>query len=342
MQLITGGSGFFGTNLALKLLEKGEEVTIFDIAEPVPELKGRVKFIRGNVLDYHNVLQACVGVDTVFHTVALVPLSKAGKRFDEVNVQGTEHVCLAAKIAKVRKFVHISSSAVYDISTMPITESSPTKPFTQYGKAKLRGEQAAVNSLKSDVDYIIIRPRTILGNYRGGIFQMLYEWVYEGRNIPLIGDGKNLFQLISADDLAEACYSATQSPSCNGEIINIGNDDYGTLGQLYEDLIRYAGRESHVNFINATIVRNLLRWLDKLGLSPLADWHYLTMDKPFYFDTAKAKKLLKWHPQDSNVKMVCESYDWYVKHRKEIVNHKGTTHRLSPKQGVLALWRWFA
>lgn len=74
-----------------------------------------------------------------------------------------------------------------------------------------------------------------------------------------------------------------------------------------------------------------------MKLSPLADWHYMTIDKPFYFDITKAKKILKWKPKDSNKDMIIKSYDWYVAHREEVNSIKGTTHRVSPKQKLLLL-----
>ena len=338
--LITGGSGFFGTNLTRTLLEKGEEVVIYDIVEPVPELKNDVEYIKGDILNYETIKKACKGIDTIYHTAALVPISKAGKRFSDINVKGTENAARASIANGVCRFIHISSSAVYDLETMPVTEKSKINPVGDYGRAKFRGEGAVRNVYTNILDpnfnnFTIIRPRTIVGLNRAGIFQILYNWIYHNKTVYIMGDGDNLFQLISANDLSEACYAASKSEKALGEVINIGNDNYNSLNTLIMDLIDYAGSSSKMKHVNANLTKNVLRFLDKLKLSPFAEWHYTTIYKSFYFDTTKAKKLLDWEPKDSNTDMMKNSYDWYIKNRKELEQHEGTTHRLSPKQGVL-------
>ena len=335
--LITGGSGFFGTNLAKKLLEKCEEVIIYDLVEPSEEIANKVEFIRGDILDRKKMKESLKNVDFVYHTAALVPLSKAGKKFMIVNAEGTRSVVEAALDKGVKKFVHISSSAVYAIDKMPITEESPVRPFTQYGKAKYAAELVVMEYMNKGLDAVIIRPRTIVDENRAGIFQILFDWVYEGRTIYVVGDGNNLFQLISASDLSEACYLAAKTKKSSGKIINIGNEEYGTINDLILYLISYAKSRSRIKHINAFFAVNLLRILDILDLSPLADWHYLTLDKPFYFDISLAKKLLNWKPKDSNNEMIRRSYDWYVANKHEVDAKKGTTHRTSPKQKILGL-----
>lgn len=337
MNLITGGSGFLGTALTKKLLEKGEDVRIYDLVEPVPELRGEVEFIKGDILDRGRLGDACKGVDVVYHTAALVPLSKAGKRFKDVNVEGTRNIVEVSLKSGVDRFIHISSSAVYDLSKMPITEESPIKPVGAYGSAKYEAELVVREGQKKGLNSVIIRPRTIVGEYRAGIFQILYDWVYDGKTIYTLGDGSNLFQLISESDLCEACYAASKTEKSSGEVINIGTEEFGTLNELLQDLIKHAGTGSKIKHINATFARSLLRVLDKMRLSPLADWHYLTLDKPFYFDITKAKRILNWKPKDSNRDMLIKSYDWYVEHRDEINSMKGTTHRVSPRQRLLAV-----
>ena len=331
--LITGGSGFFGTNLAFYLLSKKRKVRIYDLIEPIPELLNKVEFIKGDINDYKTMNSVCENVDTVYHTVAKVPLSKAGERFRHVNVDGTFSICFVSIINKVRKFIHISSSAIYDLNEMPITEESKIKPLGDYGKSKLDGEELVK---ASTLNWTIIRPRTILGPYRAGVFQLLFERVYNNQRIPIIGSGQNLFQLISARDLSEACFLASKRNSASNTIINIGNEDYGTFQELVEDLIEHADSKSKLIHINPGLAKITLRILDKLNLSPLADWHYKTIDKPFYFDISKAKRLLKWKPKDSNKDMIIDSYNWWIKHR----NLKtGTTHRTRPDKKLLKLFR---
>ena len=335
--LITGGSGFLGTNLTKVLLGKGEDVKIYDLVKPVPELSKNIEFIRGDILDSEKINEACKDVDFVYHIAALVPLSKAGRRFNKVNVKGTDNVAEASFKNNVEKFIHVSSSAVYDLGKMPVTEESPIKPIDDYAKSKYEAELVINKWEERGLKGVAIRPRTIVDENRAGIFQILYDWVYSGKTIYVLGSGKNLFQMISASDLCEAFYAAAKSKKSTGEVINIGNDKYGTMNELIEDLIKHAGTSSKIKHVNAFFARNMLKSLDKMKLSPLSELHYLTLDKSFYFDTTKAKKILKWKPKDSNGDMIKRSYDWYVEHKEEVDSQKGTTHRSSPKQKLLLL-----
>lgn len=338
--LITGGSGFLGTNLTRKLIEKGEKnIRILDIVEPIDELKNKVDFVKQSILEKDKISDVFRGVDIVIHAAALVPLTKAGKGFNAVNVEGTRNIMEAAKKHNVKKVVHISSSSVYDLNheTMPMTEESKIDPIGEYGKAKYEGEKVVHKFMENGLNCAIIRPRTIVGLNRAGIFQILYEWISEDKTIYVIGDGQNKFQLVSESDLCEAIYLAAVKPESSGEIFNIGNDDYGTFDDLINDVINHAKSKSRIKHINAWAARNSLRLLDKMNLSPLADWHYLTIDKSFYFDTTKAKKLLGWEPKDSNTDMVIKNYEWYIKHIEETHSKNASVHRGSPKQKILGL-----
>ena len=69
------------------------------------------------------------------------------------------------------------------------------------------------------------------------------------------------------------------------------------------------------------------------------DWQYKVADKPFYFDISKAQRLLGWQPQDSNVKMFTDSYDWYTNNFTDSVSAYGSTHRQAVRQRALRLLR---
>src|SRR4051812_2821341 len=131
--LITGGSGYFGTELAEQALAPGDAGRIFDLNPPRPTL-APAEFVAGGVRGRAAVRHACDGIDIVFHNVAQVPLAKDRALFDAVNVGGTANVLVAASDARVRKVVHTSSSAVFGIPEHnPVTEDSPCHPLEAYG-----------------------------------------------------------------------------------------------------------------------------------------------------------------------------------------------------------------
>lgn len=330
MYLITGGSGFFGTHLAKYLLDAGEKVRILDLVPPPPE-DARAEFSPGDILDEKSLRQAISGVDVVVHNAALVPITRAGNRFYEVNVKGTERVIAAAKAAGVKKIIYISSSSVYGAHDGSIGETTPQNPIDDYGKSKAEGEKICRRE-KEFIDISIVRPRTILGEGRMGILGLLFDWVKNNRPVYILGSGDNRFQLISARDLASAVFAVSKkSPA--GEDYNIGTDKFGTLKGDLREFIKKAGSRSGFRHVPSGLARAVLPVLDALRLAPLVRYHYNVADKNVYFDISKAKRLLGWQPEDSNVDMLSAAYNWFVSSGAR----GGSVHGRPVKQGIL----WF-
>jgi nucleoside-diphosphate-sugar epimerase len=123
-----------------------------------------------------------------------VPLAKDKALFWSVNRDGMETVLDAALEAGVAKLIYTSSSAVFGVpASNPVTEDTVPSPAEDYGRAKLDGERLCRDFAQRGLDVTIIRPRTILGSGRLGIFQILFEWIYQGDNIPILGKGDNLY-----------------------------------------------------------------------------------------------------------------------------------------------------
>lgn len=339
--LITGGSGFLGSLIAKRLVAIGERVRTMDIRDD-PQRPEIIEFVLGDVCDSSAVCSAMEGIDVVHHVAARVPLTKSGKKFAEVNVEGSRNVAVEAAKVGVQVLVHMSSSAVYGApSETPIRTDTPTRPVEIYGKAKLQAEQVVRQVCnKNNLSLIIIRPRTILGEGRLGIFQILFEWIRDNKDVYVIGDGNQLFQFIHAHDLIDA-YMLVLRAEREG-IYNIGAIEFGTLREALENLIRYAGSSSRVKSLSVSFTINVLRILDILHLSPLAPWHYLTYHKPFHFDVTPLLEF-GWNPKYSNDNMLKESYDWFI-NATEIggADSPVSVHRKSVNQKVLRLLKYFS
>jgi nucleoside-diphosphate-sugar epimerase len=336
--LVTGGSGFLGRAIAQELCQRGETVKILDIWRD-DDLPSDIEYIECDIRDRDGVERAMRGIDLVHHNVALVPLTKAGQRFWSVNVEGAQVAATAAIAAGVGGFVHMSSSAVFGNPVCPITEATPLQPVEIYGRAKLAGEQAVrAACTTAGLPLVVVRPRTILGAGRLGIFQILFEWIREGRNVYTIGDGRIDFQFVQAQDLLEAYLLAMTQPGT----YNIGTDRYGTLRQALENLIAHAGSTSRVKALPVGLTIGTLRLLDLLGLSPLAPWHYLTYHKPFYFDLTPLRRL-GWRARYSNDEMLRESYDWFCEHYERLRAEKARSpHRRPVQEKLLGLLKQFS
>jgi len=337
--LITGGSGFFGTALTRGLLEKGYKVKILDREVlGCADIMSHVEFVQGDIRDQERARAAVNGADIVFHNAAILPISRSHKRiFWEVNVEGTRAILEAALLRQVKKVIFISSSAPYGIPVaIPITELTPFNPVCDYGRSKIAAEMLCHEYRAKGLDIVILRPRTLVGKGRLGLFQVLFSWIADHKHIYLIGPGNNLFSFLSEKDFVKACI-ATIEIDCRNNDFNLGTDKFCTVKEDLENLIRFVGSSSQVVALPASAVKLALRMLDMLNVVPFTPWHYKTCDQVFYFDITKAQKILGWFPEVSNFEMLKDGYNDYVFRRSNIDSDFGITHTKSVRQKILKI-----
>ncbi|MBR9680806.1 MAG: NAD(P)-dependent oxidoreductase [Candidatus Altiarchaeota archaeon] len=338
--LVTGASGFLGYHVCKFLIDNKVEVVATDINDfPFDDLKDKVKFHKGDITDAKFLRKITKGIDIVMHGAAALPRSKKDVIW-AVNFGGTKNVLKEANKNKVKRVIFISTTAVYGIpKEHPIYETAPLPGVGPYGDSKVESEKLCAQ-YRDRMIVSIIRPKTFVGSVRLGIFSVLFDWVYRGKKLPVIGNGKNQYQLLDVDDLANAIWilSKTSEEKANG-VYNVGAKDFGTINDHMQKLIDYRKKGKLVHFPSWT-VKTPLRILDKLGLSPLYAWAYETLDKDHFVSIDKMQNL-GWEPKFSSEQTLLESYKWYEKHRKEIINKKGTTHTVQWNQGILGLIRKF-
>jgi len=334
--LVTGGSGYFGSELATQAIANGDKVRVLDL-NPPSSIDRFVEYVPGDVRDRSIVDTACEGVDVVFHNVAQVPLAKDRHLFDSVNVVGTANVLAAARDAKVSKVVHTSSSAVFGVPERnPVDESTPCRPVEAYGHAKVRAEQLCHEAARSGLDVTIIRPRTILGHGRLGIFAVLFDFVAAGAPVYVLGRGDNRYQLVHVDDLADACLRAADRPGPT--TYNIGAAEFGTMRETLQALVDHAGTGSRVRSLPTAPAKVAMSALARAGLAPFAPYHWLLYGESLYFDVTKARSELGWEPTRSNAEMVIESYDRYLANRDQ-QQVLGSHHQSPVRLGLLKVLR---
>jgi nucleoside-diphosphate-sugar epimerase len=339
VSLVAGGSGYFGSLLVRRLRQDGGRVRIFDLNDADDQAED-VEFIRGDIRDPEACRRACAGAMTVYHCVAQVPLARDSTLFWSVNRDGTRHLLNAARAEGVRKVIYTSSSAVFGVPReVPITRETVPTPAEDYGAAKLAAEEICREFAADGLDVSIIRPRTIMGHGRLGIMQIVFEWIYQGRNVFVLGRGDNLYQFVHSDDLAEACLLAARRPGF--AVYNIGAERFGTMRETLESLVRHAGTGSRVRSLPSGTAIVGMKLSTRLGLSPLAAYHWLVYGQDVYFDLTAAREELGWRPAWGNAEMFAQSYDWYTAHRETILAEKGRSpHRSAVKEGILKALRW--
>jgi nucleoside-diphosphate-sugar epimerase len=333
--LVTGGSGYFGTVVAEQAIARGDEVRVLDLNPPAVAT-GHVEYVQGDVRDIATVRTACDGVDVVLHNVAQVPLARDRELFDSVNVVGTANVLVAARDARVAKVVHTSSSAIFGIpESNPVSETTTPKPLEAYGRAKLRAEQLCHEAVAAGLDVTIVRPRTILGHGRLGIFAVLFDFVAEGAPVYVLGSGENRYQLVHADDLADACLRA--GDRSGPTTYNVGALEFGTMRETIQALVDHAGTGSVVRSLPTGPAKLAMRGLATAGLAPFAPYHWLLYAESLFFDVTKARTELGWEPRHSNTSMLIESYEWYLAHRDAL--GAGSHHQSPVRLGLLKVLR---
>ena len=131
--LVTGGSGYVGSSIIKRLHQLGEKVISLDILQSDNKING-VEYIKGSILNVNLLDKIISKVDYIHHNAALVPLTKSGAFFREVNVGGTKNILNLSLKHKVKHLCHMSSSAVFGLPTeLPLTNSSYRIPVEIYG-----------------------------------------------------------------------------------------------------------------------------------------------------------------------------------------------------------------
>lgn len=340
---ITGISGFLSINLVRTLLDKGyTNISGIDLVDfDYPE-RDRIRFLQGDIRHRDEVKAIIQGADVVIHTAAALPLYTPEEIFS-TDVEGTRILLEEALNAGARRFIHISSTAVYGVPDHhPIYENDAMIGVGPYGKAKIQAEEVCLEFRQKGMCVPIIRPKSFVGPERLGVFAIFYEWASEGKNFPMIGSGNNRYQLLDVADLCEAIYLCmTLDEAVANDTFNIGAAEFTTMRKDYQAVLDAAGFGKRIIGFPAGPVVMTLRLLEKLKLSPLYPWIYETAFKDSFVSIQKAMDKLGWSPGYSNRDALVRNYRWYLEHRDQYRNMTGITHRAPWKQKALKLVKIF-
>ena len=339
--LVTGGAGFLGINLCRALLTRGAVVRSIDIAPfDYPE-RHSVDMHRADIRDAAAVDRAMRDVDIVVHCAAALPRSSAADILS-TNVTGTRIVLDSAVRHGVGRFVFISSTSVYGIPDhQPVVESDPLRGVGPYGEAKVEGEQLCVEFRRVGLCVPILRPKTFVGPERLGVFELLYDWAYSGKNFPVLGAGDNLYQLLDVEDLCALILScATSDRSIVNDTFNVGAQIFCTMRENVQAVLDRAGHGKRAIALPAAPSIALLGVLERLHVSPLYPWIYRTAAHDSVVSIEHVQRRLGFAPRHSNQAALVRNYEWYVAHRTEYLHKTGHTHRVPWKKGALRIAKW--
>ncbi len=341
--LVTGGSGFLGINLIRHLLDKGvTDIRSIDLVPfDYPE-RGRVGAVVGDIRDREALRRVMEGVTWVVHTAAALPLYSEHDIMT-TDVDGTRNVLEAAKEAGAERVVMISSTAVYGIPDHhPLLETDRRVGVGPYGRAKIMAEDVCFEFRERGLCVPVIRPKSFVGPERLGVFALFYDWAHTGHGFPMIGSGRNRYQLLDVEDLCGAIWQAlTLERERVNDTFNIGAKVYTTMREDWQAVLDEAGYGKRIRGFPAAPMIWALRFLELLRLSPLYKWVYETACEDSYVSIEKAERQLGYAPVFSNRQALVRNYRWYVAHLDSFKNASGVSHRVPWKQGVLRLVKRF-
>jgi nucleoside-diphosphate-sugar epimerase len=338
---ITGGAGFLGINLVRHLLGRGHTVCSLDLVEFAYPERDRVQALTGDirrVADVERALASFGPDDVVVHTAAALPLYSPAD-IHSTDVDGTRVVLEAAFKKGLRRLVHISSTAVYGIPDHhPLLEDDRLDGVGPYGQAKIAAEAVCLEYRQKGMCVPILRPKSFVGPERLGVFALFYDWAKDGKNFPLLGNGRNRYQLLDVEDLCEATYLAATLPIDRAnDTFNIGASQFTTMREDFAAVLDEAGYGKKLVPLPAAPAIALLRLLERLGLSPLYKWVYETAAKDSFVSIDKAALKLGFTPRYSNRQALVRNYRWYLENLHRFQHDSGITHRVPWKQGALKL-----
>lgn len=215
--LITGASGFIGSNLRDALLAAGADVVAIRRPSSPPPKKGRSIVAEYDDVPRLTALMREEKPDWVFH-VAGATNGVTYEDFQRANVMPTRNL-LAALLEghrDVKRFVHVSSLSSYGPAQKdrPLVETEPRRPIEHYGKSKLEAEQV-VEAVGDSLPWTIIRPSGVYGP-RDAEFGILFREIARGRNI-FFGNRDRWFSLVYVDDCVRAIVECALSDAARGK-----------------------------------------------------------------------------------------------------------------------------
>ena len=275
--LITGGTGFVGSRLALRLARSGVRVRVMGLVRRDDEIANADELNAAGV----EVIDRCVTTiedgDPIFTDIALVfhlaaiqhEINLPDERFHAVNVEGTAKLLSAAASARINRLVHVSTIGIWGERQGELDEDVTPSPDTIYGRTKLAAE-VVVNEFRGDLETVIIRLGEIYGPGDMRLLK-LFKMAQTGKSL-IIGEGRNRHHPIFIDDAIDALLRAASLPAANGETFVLAGNDILTSRQMIYHIAEAINSGHKVRYIPLTPMLALATAMElilrPLGIQP--------------------------------------------------------------------------
>jgi len=262
--LVTGGAGFIGSNIAERLLKAGSRVRIIDNfmtgkRENIEPFLSDIELIEGDIRNMKDVKKAVAGVDYILHQAAMrsVPKSVDNPALtNEINVEGTLNVLVAAKEAKVKRLVYASSSSVYgECEVFPEREDFVPRPISPYAVSKLAGEHYAYTFSKTygletaSLRYFnVFGPRQNPESKYSTVIPAFVTRMMAGKAPTVEGSGTQTRDFTYVDNVVQANLVAAKADGASGEVFNIACGNSFSVLDIVKELNKFLGSDIKPDF----------------------------------------------------------------------------------------------
>jgi dihydroflavonol-4-reductase len=317
--LVTGGTGFIGSNIALRLVERRWDVVILERpgASRILLEEGPFEFVTGDVLEPESLIPAMRGIDVLFHAAGVVDYWNQGvNRMYQVNVDGTRNVMQAALAARLEKIVHVSSAATMGIHPNEVVDETyefNVKPEKfVYGDSKYQAELIVGEFVKKGLPAVIVNPTTVIGprDIRMVSSGMVVE-VAKHCVPPLIPPGG--INVIPICDAAQGVIEAAEKGKVSERYILAG--DNMTHLQLYSTIANVVGCGKKMKPMPRWQVSLIAGLTDVLqpqtsGPVPLTGARLRLESQTLYYDGSKSRALFSMPHTPLRV-TIGRTFEWY-------------------------------
>jgi 2-alkyl-3-oxoalkanoate reductase len=322
--LVTGGTGFTGSHLVRRLLEKGHKVSVIDNQKGLfyDDLGASGADIEvGSITDKALVEKMVKGREVVYHLAAAFrQLNVPEQHYWHVNVEGTRQLLDAAHRFRVRKFIYCSTQGVHGhIKNPPGNEQSPIAPEDYYQLTKYEGEKVVREYVDKGLDAVTLRPTAIYGPGDPERFLMLFRMA-KRESFLMFGNGQTFYHPVYIDNLVDAFMLAAETEGIRGQTYIVADEHYYSLNDLVQHVAKSMGvsvRIRHFPFWPLWTAALACEMACKpLRLTPpifrrRVDW--FRQVRAFSID--KAKKELGYRPKVDLATGLNRTAKWYVDHR---------------------------
>jgi nucleoside-diphosphate-sugar epimerase len=245
--LVTGGAGFIGSHLVEALVRRGCHVRVLDNLSTgkrsnLAPFDG-VEFIEGDCADLEVAMRAAQGMDYVLHQAAIASVPRSVHdpvTSHRANVDATLHMLVAARDARVKRFVYAGSSSAYgNTLALPTREDTPTAPLSPYALQKLVGEQyCAMFTTLYGLETVTTRyfnvfgPRQDPASPYSGVIALFATALLHGETPVIYGDGEQTRDFTYVANVVDGVLKACEAPGAAGAVVNIAAGGRVSLNEL--------------------------------------------------------------------------------------------------------------